>query len=455
MDGGSGWGLIAARAASTGDVLVSLPAACQLTYVDEAVSPALRGLMSQIPAELWGARLGLVLLEERAKGKASRFAEFVDLLPRAFVGVPTFFAADAIQALQYPPVTEEVKRRSRWMLAFASGPLAAAAALQPPPFAGATVDANALGWALSAVSSRAFRVRGPDAPASMLPLIDIANHCFEPNVAVKPGPQGSVCLQALTPLSPGEPLLMSYGALPNDFLLMDYGFIIPGNPNDRAALHFTAGLLDFAREVAGLSGAPFGSPDPAEQAAAMGDDPAAAPWQRQLLSELKLLGPGADRELRIGGPSHVDPRLLAALRVLYCQEPAALRALPAGRQAAYLQSPDGLLTLANERAALATAAAVCAMALAQWQGTLAEDEALLSASQTPPLSHDVRLAVAFRANKKRLLANAVTALKAKLQVLATAKTPQPAGRPMGKAPAPGAAGAGKPRSASSKARGKR
>jgi histone-lysine N-methyltransferase SETD3 len=260
---------------------------------------------------------------------------------------------------------------------------------------------------------------------------------------------------AVADLAPGEPLLISYGALPNDFLLMDYGFIIPGNPNDTAALHFTSGLLDFAREVAGLSGAPFGSPDSAEQAAATGDDPAAAPWQRQLLSELRLFGPGADRELRMGGPTHVDPRLLAALRVLYCQEPAALRALPAGKQAAYLQSPDGQLTLANERAALATAAAVCAVALAQWKGTLAEDEALLSAAQAPPLSHDMRLAVAFRANKKRLLTNAVTAIKAKLQVLAAAKTPQPAGRPMGKpSPAPGG-GAGKPRSSSSKARGKR
>ena len=211
---------MAARAASPGDVLVSLPLACQLTYVEEALPPALRSLLAQVPAELWGARLGLVLLEERAKGSASRFAPFVDLLPAAFRGVPSFFAADAVAALQYPPVTEEVKRRSRWMLRFAAGPLAAASAAQPAPFAGATVDANALGWALSAVSSRAFRVRGPDAPASMLPIIDIANHSFEPNVEVRPGTQGAVWLKALAPLAPGTPLLISYGALPNDFLLM-------------------------------------------------------------------------------------------------------------------------------------------------------------------------------------------------------------------------------------------
>lgn len=236
-------------------------------------------------------------------------------------------------------------------------------------------------------------------------------------------------LKALQPLAAGTPLLLSYGALSNDYLFMDYGFIIPGNAHDRTGLHFTAGLLDIAREVAGLSGAPFGSSNAAEHAVG-GEDPAAAPWQRQLLSELRLVGPSAQRELSIGGPDLVDPRLLAALRVLYCQEPAALRALPAGKQASYLQAADGQLTLANERAALATAAAVCAIALAQWPGTLADDEVLLSAAQSPPLSDDMRLAVAFRANKKRLLADAVKRIKAKLTEMANAKPAQPAGRPM-------------------------
>ena len=455
LDGGSGWGLVASRAAEPGDVLISLPVACQLSYVNEALPPALRSLLAQVPAELWGARLGLVLLEERAKGSASRFATYIKLLPAAFRGMPTFFAPDAVRALEYPPVTEQVKKRSRFLLSFSAGPLAAAAASQPAPFGGATVDANALGWALAAVSSRAYRTRGADAPPALLPLIDIANHSFEPNAKVVPGTQGAMLLKALAPIAPGEPLLVSYGNLQNDFLLMDYGFIIPGNPHDTAALSFSATLLDFAREAAGLSGMPFGSPDAAEHAAATGDDPVAAPWQRQLLTQLRLVGPGADRELRMGGASVVDQRLLAALRVLYCQDPAALRALPAGKQAAYLQSPDGQLSLANERAALATAAAVCAVALAQWKGTLADDESLLSAAQTPPLSDDMRLAVAFRANKKRLLSDAVKAIKAKLTDMAVAKPAQPAGRPMGKPPAPGGGGTGKPRASSSKARGKR
>ena len=113
---------MAARSAAEGEVLISIPAACQLTYDERAVSPCLRSLFAQIPAELWvrprkqrrdaagradaprarcqGARLGLVLLDERAKGSASHFAPYVDLLPSVFRGIPSFYAPDAIAALQ-------------------------------------------------------------------------------------------------------------------------------------------------------------------------------------------------------------------------------------------------------------------------------------------------------------------------------------------------------------------
>jgi hypothetical protein len=40
------------------------------------------------------------------------------------------------------------------------------------------------GWALAVVSSRAFRLRGLSQPATLLPLIDMANHSFTPNAEV-------------------------------------------------------------------------------------------------------------------------------------------------------------------------------------------------------------------------------------------------------------------------------
>ena len=62
--------------------------------------------------------------------------------------------------LTSPPV--QVKKRCRWLLEFtqqALAPIRGDAARDP--FGGAALDANALGWALAVVTSRAFRTRGP------------------------------------------------------------------------------------------------------------------------------------------------------------------------------------------------------------------------------------------------------------------------------------------------------
>lgn len=59
------------------------------------------------------------------------------------------------------------------------------------PFAGQDVNSSSLGWAMSAVSSRAFRLHGEvlsndkkkDIPM-LLPLIDMCNHSFTPNARI-------------------------------------------------------------------------------------------------------------------------------------------------------------------------------------------------------------------------------------------------------------------------------
>lgn len=61
------------------------------------------------------------------------------------------------------------------------------------------------------------------------------------------------CVQLQVPpccvqVSAGEPLLLSYGKLSNDFLLMDYGFVVAANPHDAVQLRFDVGLM----QVGGL-----------------------------------------------------------------------------------------------------------------------------------------------------------------------------------------------------------
>ena len=226
--------------------------------------------------------MGLALLRERALGPRSLFVPYVNLLPAVHRGLPAFFKPEAVAAMQYPPAVEQVKRRGRFLVSFAAGPAerrsssntessasSDADAESSSPFSGLAVSADALGWATACASSRAFRVAGPDHPPAMLPLIDVANHSFEPTATVRPAfgdgvDRGAVELAARREIAAGDPVTLDYGALTNDHFLLDYGFVPTtesgdGNPHDVAALRWDLGLLDAAREVAGLAAAPFGA----------------------------------------------------------------------------------------------------------------------------------------------------------------------------------------------------
>ena len=78
----------------------------------------------------------------------------------------------------------------------------------------------------------------------MLPLIDMCNHSFTPNCKLQPVNNGDLQLVALQDVPQQQPLHISYGNLSNDFLLMDYGFVVPGNPFDRVQLSFNLDLLE-------------------------------------------------------------------------------------------------------------------------------------------------------------------------------------------------------------------
>jgi hypothetical protein len=84
----------------------------------------------------------------------------------------------------------QVNKRCRFLLDFDREVRHAIENLKPEdhPFGGQNVDASSLGWAMSAVSSRAFRLHGKKLPDGthndvpmMLPLIDMCNHSFNPN----------------------------------------------------------------------------------------------------------------------------------------------------------------------------------------------------------------------------------------------------------------------------------
>ena len=67
------------------------------------------------------------------------------------------------------------------------------------------------GWAMACVTSRAFRVAGPAKAASLLPLVDMCNHSFQPNARLLRGPGGAMDLVAAHDLHPASAVLINYG----------------------------------------------------------------------------------------------------------------------------------------------------------------------------------------------------------------------------------------------------
>ncbi|PNH06028.1 hypothetical protein TSOC_007634 [Tetrabaena socialis] len=419
-----GWGLQASRTLAPGTELILLPTSCHLTYDERDDPPSLLALVDTIPPELWSARLATKLIAERLRGDESAFCSYLRLLPSALPGIPMFFQKRGVDALDYPPVTAQVKKRCLWLYNWANqvsgvgrgdgyglGTVLAPLPATPgaDPFGGAPVDLNAFGWAMACVSSRAFRTRGPSHPAAMLPLIDMANHSFDPNVEVLPT-EGGVGLFARRKIEAGEPLWLSYGKLSNDLLLLDYGFIVPNNENpyDTVQLKFDVGLLQAGAMVTNVRDA-LGAPM----------ELTLSPWKAALLAELRLAGPAANTELNIGGAELLDGRLVAAARILVARQESEV----AGRGAERLCAVDRPLGRENEAAALAVLGGVLAVALSNFATTLEQDLVLIAGAEAgsavmpeplpqqptlwPLASSDELLAVRFRAEKKRILGAAL------------------------------------------------
>lgn len=391
-EGQQGYGLVATQACRKNSVVVKLPKACQLSY-GGGTDPALLLLIDKVPQELWGARLALQLLAERLAGEASHFAPYVRNLPVGFDGVPIFYGPQAINALrQYPPVSAQVIRRCKWLVDFASKELAGASGSL------AGIDANALGWAMACCSSRAFRIRGPEHPASLLPLIDMCNHSFEPNAKVRPSSKGGMEMFLLRDLKPGERICISYGDLPNDFLLLDYGFIVENNRHDRVQLRFDLRLFEAAMAVSTGSAA--------------GGELVVKPEVAKLLHVLKLMGPQANLEVSFGRDPLVDPRLLTAARALCAQSMDDLKAVQLQRLSDFRGPP--MLSPQSEAAAMDALSSMASLVLASFPTTVEQDVQEAEATSDA----DLQLAVRFRMEKKQVLLGAISAISQRRKAMA-------------------------------------
>lgn len=408
-----GLGLVASEDIPKGSDLIALPQHIPLkfdgsTSESENSHSALIKLAQHVPEELWAMKLGLKLLQERAR-KGSFWWPYISNLPETY-SVPIFFPGEDIKNLQYAPLLYQVNKRCRFLLDFEKILKHELENLKPDdhPFSGQDVDSSALGWAMSAVSSRAFRLYGgkrPDGTRSnvpmMLPLIDMCNHSFDPNAEIVQEEANTnrnmlVKMVAGREIKQNDPLLLNYGCLSSDLFLLDYGFVIPSNPYDCIELKYDAALLDAASMAAGFTSPNFSSP---------------SPWQQQILSHLNLDGPNSDLKVTLGGGELVEGRLLAALRVVLSNDEEAVKQHDLETlKSLTVEAPLGIST---EVSALRTVVALCVIALGHFPTKIMEDKSLLKQNVSPT----TELALQFRIQKKSLIVDVMRDLSKRVKLL--------------------------------------
>ncbi|XP_020090366.1 histone-lysine N-methyltransferase setd3 [Ananas comosus] len=418
-DSSYGLGVVSADDIPPGSDLIVLPTHLPLQFHRppdprrDGAHSLLAHLASKVPEELWAMRLGLRLLQERAT-VGSLWWPYISNLPEAFT-VPIFFPGGDVKSLQYAPLLHQVNKRCRFLLEFEKEVknILDDVASKDHPFGGQDVNASSLGWAMSAVSSRAFRLHGEilsDGKHSevpmLLPLIDMCNHSFNPNARIvqqqdTSSRNMSVKVVAETHINGDTPVTLNYGCLSNDLFLLDYGFVIPSNPYDQVELKYDETLLDAASTAAGVSSPSFSSP---------------AKWQQEILSQLNLQGDGALPKVTLGGPELVDGRLLAALRALLTTESEKVKILDLSA----LKSLGGEAPLGSsvEAAALRTIIALCVIALEHFSTKIMEDESVLKVGA----SYSTELAVQFRMQKKLMIIDVMRKLTQRVKMLSKEKS---------------------------------
>ncbi|KAM0961097.1 hypothetical protein ACFX2I_020415 [Malus domestica] len=418
QDSSFGLGLVASEEIPKGSELIVLPEHVPLRFGSiesdggDGVDSVLDDLARLVPEELWAMKLGLKLLQERAK-TGSFWWPYISSLPETF-NIPIFFPGEDIKNLQYAPLLYQVNKRCRFLLDFEKEVKHALENLKPNdhPFGGQSVDASSLGWAMSAVSSRAFRLYGKklrggnyDIPM-MLPLIDMCNHSFNPNAAIVQDQDNRnmkmlVKVVAETEIKENDGLALNYGCLNNDLFLLDYGFVIPSNPYDSIELKYDGALLDAASMAAGVSSPNFNAP---------------SPWQKEILCQLKLDGEAPLLKVCLGGSELVEGRLLAALRVVLADDIETVQKQDLNKLKS--MSAEAPLGIANELAVFRTVIALCVIALGHFPTKIMEDESLLSKG----VSDSTELAIQFRIQKKSAIIDVMRNLTRRVKLLASKET---------------------------------
>lgn len=342
----------------SGEVVLEIPLHCILTSEAARESVARRKIASSW-IELLGAQscLAAYLIEERRQPR-SFWCPYLDTLPLSFPNVPVYFDESELALLKGSFTLEKIEdRKCSLREDFES-------LRQSVP--GFSHSYSEFTWAHVAVTSRNFglEVHGRSVQA-LVPMADLLNHAAPRETAWGfDDDSGAFRMTALKNFGPGEAVHDSYGRKCNSRFFVNYGFVLPDNPDNEAVINLPAPTCDhrFYDLLTFLGGRSQGGGCRFQVSV---DYERAGP----LLSYLRLLCADGDENVTL--PGLAGPTIAVP---------------PISRR--------------NEAAALEALQNACAVTLRDFDTTLGEDEELLRSQSLTP---NERNAIVVRQGEKRVL----------------------------------------------------
>eukprot|EP00892_Ulva_mutabilis_P007677 jgi/Ulvmu1/5281/UM022_0075.1 len=235
----TGRGVMAAQNIARDATVLKVPDTAVLLAEESDISQLVEGLRVENRAsDMVNSSIPLiiVLMVEKLKGNASKWAAYIDFLPQGLEGLPfqwgkdnrrilrgtSTLHAETIQPYGHPPaaVWDIFREVVEPWFTNTSG-------VQPPE-GGEDALWHLYSWATAIVAAYSFEL-GNDRLQCLVPLWDALNHVTgKANVRLShDAKRGSLLMIATRNIAHGEQLVNDYGPLSNGDLLRRYGFVEP------------------------------------------------------------------------------------------------------------------------------------------------------------------------------------------------------------------------------------
>ncbi|XP_078144754.1 SET domain-containing protein 4 [Centroberyx gerrardi] len=235
----TGRGLQAQKTIKPGQLLISLPESCLLTtstVLDSYLGTYIKSWKPRLSPLL---ALCVFLVCERHRGEASDWFPYIDVLPTSYT-CPAYFPDDVMAVLPTSVQRRALEQREA-VLEIHSSNQDFFRSLQPilsQPME-EVLTYEALRWAWCSVNTRSVFMSRPSSHFlsgqdvyALAPFLDLLNH--RPDVQVSASfsdVSGCYEIRSVAGIRRFQQAFINYGSHDNQRLLLEYGFVAPGNPH--------------------------------------------------------------------------------------------------------------------------------------------------------------------------------------------------------------------------------